>query len=150
MFVFLGSIAFGSSIGVGTQGHPNSSGYHETQNASSATGVRHECRVERPSVVGSQTEAGIRLRMMYRFGQHGTRVELGRRRLLCYKNAAHSSIGCDPPFDNVSCPHRLVRPRTSALQAENAGSNPAGDTTQKERLLGAQSSGPSSFRKRPS
>lgn len=25
-------------------------------------------------------------------------------------------------------PHRLARPRTSALQAENAGSNPAGDT----------------------
>ena len=26
-------------------------------------------------------------------------------------------------------PHRLARPRTSALQADNAGSNPAGDTT---------------------
>ena len=29
---------------------------------------------------------------------------------------------------NLSGPHRLVRPRTSALQAENGGSNPPGDT----------------------
>ena len=76
-----------------------------------------------------QTEAGIGRWMVYRFGQHRTRVELGRRRLLWYKDAAYSSVGCDPTIGNPSCPHRLVRPRTSALQAENGGSNPPGDTT---------------------
>ena len=121
-------IVFGPSIGVGTRGHPNSSGYRETWDASSATGVRRQGGVERPSVVDPQTEAGIGRWMVYRFGQHRTRVELGRRRLLCYKDAAYSSVGCDPTIGNPSCPHRLVRPRTSALQAENGGSNPPGDT----------------------
>ena len=37
-------------------------------------------------------------------------------------------IGCDRTNGNSLCPHRLVRPRTSALQAENGGSNPPGDT----------------------
>ena len=68
--------------------------------------------------------------MVYRFGQPRSRVELGKQRLLCYKNAAYSSVGCDRTIGNPSCPHRLVRPRTSALQAENGGSNPPGDTTQ--------------------
>ena len=61
-------------------------------------------------------------------GLGNTLVELGKRGLLCYKNSAYSSVGCDRTTGSPSCPHRLVRPRTSALQAENGGSNPPGDT----------------------
>jgi hypothetical protein len=107
------------------------------------TGVCRRGGGERPSVVDPQTEAGIGLWMVYRFGQHRTRVELGKRRLLCYKDAAYSSVGCDPTIGSPSCPHRLVRPRTSALQAENAGSNPAGDTTRGGRYGGRPKTPPS-------
>ena len=66
-----------------------------------------------------------------------TRVKLGKRRLLCYKDAAYTSVGCDPTIGNPSCPHRLVWPRTSALQAENGGSNPPGDTIEKRGVTEA-------------
>ena len=108
---------------------PQSPGYRERARASSARGGRRRGGIERPSVVGTPTEAGIGAWMVYRFGQPRSRVELGKQRLLCYKNAAYSSVGCDRTNGNALCPHRLVRPRTSALQAENGGSNPPGDTT---------------------
>jgi hypothetical protein len=47
----------------------------------------------------------------------------------CFGSIARPGVKpCADHNNAVQCPYRLVRPRTSAFHAGNAGSNPAGDT----------------------